>query len=243
MAGATTSPFGRKRLFAVVFFAALFLAGSVAFYGTPLSVQRTYNLVAQTSDGVSIYFDVYEPRGGPAVKNAVILGHGIMVNKEVMKFLAMELAANGFVSVAFDFRSHGLSGGNFNFLAGKFDLKTFSMDNIAAFLSADTLVKDIDAVKIYLAGRGDINMTNLGYVGYSMGGGAGFAALANDTDFHAMVGVAPVPDFDRTNLTRPPNLLIVMGKNDEAISYNAVLKVMENKTGHAVTAADIDAQV
>ncbi len=74
-------------------------------------------------------------------------------------------------------------------------------------------------------------MSNLGYMGYSMGGGVGFELLQHDYDFRAFVGLAPVPDFQRTNVTRPPNLLILIGEFDEAIDFNSIYKVMQNRTG------------
>lgn len=71
-------------------------------------MQKTYNLYTATTDGVPICFDVFEPANNPAQnKPAVILGYGIMVNKEIMRLIAIELAKVGFVAVAFDFRGHG----------------------------------------------------------------------------------------------------------------------------------------
>ncbi len=211
----------------------LFIVGTVGFYFTPLEVRRTYNLTTTTADGLSITYDVFESNmKQDGVKKAVILGHGIMVNKEVMKLTAIELARQGFVAVCLNFRGHGLSDGDFSAVTDTLDLNPQAAHDIASAVSFGALALDIQAVKEnYLAAREDINMTHLGYVGYSMGGGAGFAALENDTDFVAMVGMAPVPDYLRVNTTCPRNLCIVIGKYDQAIPIGDVYKVMENKTG------------
>ncbi len=116
-----------------------------------------------------------------------------MVNKAVMSLLAINLAEEGFVAVTFDFRSHGWSLGDFNGVAEPIKDAIVNMflnhepianmtqiiggafTNVSIFLP---LLNDLRAIKTYLAGRGNINMTNLGYVGYSMGGGVGFMQLS-----------------------------------------------------------------
>ncbi|HMF34064.1 MAG TPA: alpha/beta hydrolase [Candidatus Lokiarchaeia archaeon] len=218
------TPKGKQKILVAGIFAAIFLTGVFMFAFTPIDVQKTYNQFVTTTDGVPICFDVFEPANNPATnKPAVILGHGIMVNKEMMRLVALELAKNGFVAVPFDFRGHGQSGG---------DLE-LSMSGFGGMngTTPPGLVNDILAIKQYLKGRGDINMTNLGYLGYSMGGGAGFELLSHDNDFNAMVGMAPMPDYSDTNVSNPRNLLIVIGGLDETNSMNSLWKVMANKTG------------
>ena len=209
-----------KEILCTVFF--------LLFLGTVLSTSAVYPTIKEnlnkytvTSDGVEICFDVFEPKESTQqIKTGIIMGHGVAVNKEVYKIIAKELASIGFVVVTFDFRSHGRSAGNFNFRLTQGLPEGFNF-----------LVNDMLAIKSYLASRGDINMTNLGYMGYSMGGGVGFEVLQNEYDFRAFVGLAPVPDFQRTNATRPPNLLILIGAYDEAIDFDSTFKVMQNRTG------------
>jgi pimeloyl-ACP methyl ester carboxylesterase len=185
----------------------LFLCSLLTFLIFPTDIKRTYNQSTLTSDGVKIIYDVFEPKSDESSsKTAVILGHGVMVNKNFMRTIALDLAGQGIVSIALDFRGHGRSGGSIN---------------------EGDITNDILAVKEVLALRGDINMTNLGYVGYSMGGGAGFRLLNNDTDFQAMVSLAAGGRAQYST----PNLLILHGILDEALSYSSVLEYMENKTG------------
>lgn len=217
------NPKAKKQILSVAIFAGIFLVGIALFQFTPLEVKRTYNQFTTTSDGVSICYDVFEPVNGPVNnKPAVILGHGVIVNKEIMRLIALDLANAGFVAVPFDFRGHGQSSGG---VASSFH------DGASTGCAESPLENDIIAIYNYLAKRGDINMTNLGYVGYSMGGGAGFSLLSHNNSFNAMVGLAPVPSYDCTNTSNPRNLLLIVGQWDEAINQDDLRKVMENKTG------------
>ncbi|MHA1730377.1 MAG: alpha/beta hydrolase [Promethearchaeota archaeon] len=231
----------RKSALLLVAFLCAFIGGIVAFHTVPAGITRKYDQFTTTSDGLRVAYDVFEPtvpgggEGNGSGLPAVIVGHGIMVNKEVMRVVSLELARAGFLVIALDFRGHGSSSGDFSSVANTLDLASIvgggdaDVTNVASF---GALARDVEAVKEnYLAKRGDVDMGNLGYVGYSMGGGAGFATLAEDGNFSAMVGIAPVPSYEEVNASRPRNLLVVVGKFDQAIPYGDVLKVMENKTG------------
>ena len=228
----------RKQVLFLTLFAAMFIGGLIGVRSTPLSVDKQFNKFVTTSDGVKICYDVFEPRNTESSnKKAVILGHGVMVNKEVMRMIALELAKHNFVAVSFDFRGHGRSGGDFNFIAEDFDLDAIDHESgvsTSGFTSDEKLARDIAAVKeYYLGARGDIDMSDIGYVGYSMGGGAGFYACSQDNDFGAMVGLCPSPVYDYVNITHPNNLCVLHSKYDEAIDYGSIVRVMENKTGVA----------
>ncbi|MHA1871988.1 MAG: alpha/beta hydrolase, partial [Promethearchaeota archaeon] len=213
----------RKLIFLLVFLI-IFIGTGLASLYTPHNIIFSLNNYTYTADGVKIAYDIYEPADNNMdEKKAVILGHGIAVNKEVLHLIAKDLASHGFIAITFDFRGHGISGGRLdtNMSQGGGDNR-FNLEN---------LKMDIMAIKWVLGNRSDVDIHDLGYVGYSMGGGAGFLMCYNDSDFKAMVGLAPVPDYFHTNTTRPGNLLIIIGKYDEAISYPDIMKVMVNKTG------------
>jgi len=174
----------RRKYLTLGLLSILFLCSLGAFLIFPTDIKRTYNQSTLTSDGVKIVYDVFEPKSEESsMKTAVILGHGIMVNKNFMRTIALDLAGQGIVSIALDFRGHGRSGGSIK--------------------------------------------ANLGYVGYSMGGGAGFRLLNNDSDFRAMVSLAAGGRAQYST----PNLLILHGIWDELNIYSNVLEYMENKTG------------
>src|SRR6056297_676686 len=181
----------RKKTLSAGIFLIMFLTGVLGFFYTPQGAQKVYNQKTKTADGLSINFDVYESKqviGGPNTKKAIIIGHGFMVNKGAMRLISLDLADQGFLVVSFDFRSHGRSSGTLGSQNGEESQITNN-----GFLKNDIL-----AIKSYLKKRGDVDMNNLGYVGYSMGGGAGFLTLFEDDDFKAMVGVAPSPNADFT---------------------------------------------
>lgn len=154
----------------------------------------------------------------------------------MMRLIALELAQNGFVAVAFDFRGHGQSEGALPASMATF----FTSGSSPPSQNESSLTLDILAIKGYLASCGDINMTDLGYVGYSMGGGAGFELLNRDGDFRAMVGIAPVPEAGLVNVTTPRNLLLLMGGLDEAVPENDLLTVMAHKTGLPARSVELD---
>jgi len=121
----------------------IFIIGTILIFITPTNIKITYGRTVKTSDGETISFNVLEPKRGGINKKAVIIGHGIMSNKEMMKGYAIELAAAGFVAIPFDFRGHGQSSGE---------------------LDRNKLINDIQAILSYVNSRTDINSSALGYL-------------------------------------------------------------------------------
>ena len=78
-----------KKIALVDVFLIVFSITLVGVKTTPITISRTYNRSVLTSDGVQIVYDLFEPSSSmndnSTIKNAVILGHGVMVNKEVFK--------------------------------------------------------------------------------------------------------------------------------------------------------------
>ncbi len=190
-----------KRIFFIILFLSMFLVGTLLIFTTPSSIKVRYGLTTQTKDGETISFNVFEPDNDNKNKKAIIIGHGIMANKEFMKGYAIELAAAGFVAVPFDFRGHGQSSGELN---------------------RNLLINDVKAIKAYLASRGDIDMDNLGYIGYSMGGGPGNRIVKDDKDFKCFIGVGTWLGIDdRDCINRTLNILLIIAKYDQAIELKS----------------------
>jgi len=204
----------KKIMILVIFFLSVFIIGTVLIFTVPFSVKSTYGLTTQTTDGVTISFNVFEPKenvyqkfNGATKKKAVIIGHGFMANKEILKGYAIELAAAGFVAVVFDFRGHGQSLGR---------------------LDRGELIDDVRAIKAYLNSRDDIDINNLGYIGYSMGGGPGNQIISEDTDFKCFIGIGtglPTEDYHpeyviKTSSNRTVNILMIQARFDEAITLS-----------------------
>ena len=207
----------KKRIVLICIFLAIFTVGTVFIFITPLSVKSTYGLSTQTSDGVTISFNVFEPLDGGLNKPAIIIGHGSMVNKEMVKGYALELAAAGFVAVPFDFRGHGQS--------------TTGDSNL--------MINDVIAIKEYLQTRGDIDINSLGYIGYSMGG-LGQEVIHNDTAFKCFIGIGTwlYPDLRRGNSTNPLNVLMIQALFDEAVELPYLKESLATRVGIDISNVD-----
>jgi len=207
----------KKRVALICIFLAIFTLGTVFIFITPLSVKSTYGRFAQTSDGVTISFNVFEPSSGGLNKPAIIIGHGSMVNKEMLKGYALELAAVGFVAVPFDFRGHGQS----------------------TMVEPDNKTKDIIAIKEYLTGRGDIDMNSLGYIGYSMGG-LGQELIHNDLSFKCFIGIGTWLNSSLRlgNPTNPLNVLMIQALFDEAVELSNLKLSLATRVSIPVSSVD-----
>jgi len=204
----------RKRVILILFFLIIFISGTVLIFTVPFSVKSTYILKKRTTDGVTISFNVFEPEeslyqnyNGNSQKKAIIIGHGHMANKEILKGYAIELAAAGFVAVVFDFRGHGQSLGE---------------------LKQDKIINDVRAIKAYLSSRDDVDIHNLGYIGYSMGGFPGNQIISEDTDFKCFIGIGtglPTEDYHpeyaiKASSNRTMNILMIQARFDEAVTVS-----------------------
>jgi len=187
---------------------------------TPIGVKATYSKTVKTTDGVTISFNVFEPSNGGTNKKAIILGHGVMSNKEMLKDFAVEFAAAGFVAVPFDFRGHGQSTGEH---------------------TSGSLTNDIDAIISYLNTRSDIDTSNLAYLGYSMGG-VGREVVNESTDFKCFIGAGTwLPTGMRKgNSTNPLNILMILGRYDELITPNDLKVGLSDYTGIPVANLDVN---
>jgi len=186
-----------KRTYFIILFLSMFLVGTLLIFTTPSSIKVRYGLTTETKDGVTISFNVFEPDNANKNKKAIIIAHGIFVNKEMMKGYAIELAAAGFVAIPFDFRGHGQSSGELN---------------------VNLLINDVKAIKAYLASRDDIDMDNLGYIGLSMGGSPGNKIVKDDKDFKCFIGVGTRLSIDDKDcINRTLNILIILAKYDQAL--------------------------
>jgi len=203
----------KKKMILICLFFSFFLIGTILMFITPIGVKSTYGKTVRTTDGVTITFNVFEPSRGGSNKKAIILGHGVMSNKEMLKGFAVEFAAAGFVAIPFDFRGHGQSTGDH---------------------TRGSLTNDIDAIISYLNTRSDIDTSNLAYFGFSMGG-LGQEVVNESTDFKCFIGAgtwlnSTVRKGDSIN---PLNILMILGRYDELITPNDLKEVLSNYTGIA----------
>ncbi len=211
-----------KRVISGIFFLTLFTVGTILIFTVPFNVKITYGLSVHTDDGVVISFNLFEPAGRETEsKPAVIIGHGVMANKEFMKGYAIEIAAAGFVAVALDFRGHGQSTGE---------------------LETSKLIHDVNAIINFLntTTLTTIDMNRLAYVGYSMGGGPGNIIVNTTNNFQCFVGVGTMLDVNMRlgNSTNPLNVLMINARFDEAITLETLKASMAPRVGK--TPAEVD---
>ncbi len=186
----------RKRILTGSILISCFILGTVFMFATPASVKVTYGLTTKTDDGITIYFNVFEPINGDKKMKAMILGHGGSATKEFLKGYAIEMAAAGFIVVTLDFRGHGQSTGAISF---------------------DKLDRDVKAVKKYLDERSDVDIHNLGYLGYSMGGWPGNRIVKEDDDFKCLILVGSGLEIEKDDISnRSLNILMIQARYDEA---------------------------
>jgi pimeloyl-ACP methyl ester carboxylesterase len=193
-------------------FLGMFTIGAIGLNTYPGDVFRG-TTVATTSDGVSISFNLYCKSTIPANRPVIVMGHGVIVNKEMMTNYAIELAAHDFVVASIDWRGHGHSGG---------------------ILENDKLILDLEAVIAAIPTLvPSANMSALGLIGYSMGGGPTFQYAANHTNVKAWIGVGTAPRGNLANITNPRNVLVIRGEYDEAFDLEGLKQQMVNLTGEA----------
>ena len=200
----------KKRSILIIVFLSIYVIGTIFIFTVPFSVKSTYGLSTKTDDGVTIAFNVFEPKAGGTNKPAFIIGHGVMVNKEMLKDYALELAAAGFIAVPFDFRGHGQSGSG----------------------GTDNMTKDIVAIREYLRSRGDVDMNSLGYLGYSMGG-LGQNLVEVDTSFKCFIGVGTslYSNLRNGTIANPLDVLMIQAMFDEAIQLQTLKESFSVRIG------------
>ncbi len=221
---------GKKELSLILIFGIIFSVGTILIFSIPTSIKSSYSQVVQTIDGVNIYFNVFEPKealyqakNGDAKKPAIIIAHGATLNKEDLKGYALEIAASGFIAIPFDFRGLGQSTGN---------------------QEEGSLLDDIRAIISYLETRDDVDMNNLGYIGYSMGG-VGFQLVKENTAFKCFIGVGTglptiLEDTITANSGRKLNLLMIQARYDEAFSLSSVKEGMAIRLGIPSDQVDVN---
>lgn len=175
-------------------FIGLTLLGIVGLNIYPTNVIRTTHQV-ETSNGI-ISFNLYQPRSLTQSTPVVIMGHGVIVNKEMMTNFAIELANYGFIVANLDWSGHGQSTG---------PLSNLSRDLEAVIAAIPSLV-DYE------------NMSALALLGYSLGGFATYPYAVDNPNVKAWVGVGTRADGDISNTTNPRNVLMIVGSLDEALS-------------------------
>lgn len=155
-------------------YAALTVYLSVLEYGV---VERSGYVSAQ---GVSIYFAEWTPRNA-SVKGTAVLLHGLGGSLEMMRWLGVELARNGYRAIAYDNAGHGRSS------------------------RAEASLNSTQAFKIYSAVLDALGVPNgeeIVLVGHSMGGFFAQEFAAMDPRVGKLFILASRPYVNATNATK-----------------------------------------
>jgi pimeloyl-ACP methyl ester carboxylesterase len=195
------------RKYMVILFIGLTIAGITGINSIPDITMDT--LETTTADGVTISYNLYQPE--VTVKTPVIiLGHGIMVTREMMTNFAMEMVNQGYFVASLDWRGHGRSTGE---------------------LSRDGLYRDLEAVISDIPVHAPLaDIENIALLGYSMGGSPTFQYAADHATVKAWIGVGTAPSGISTE-TNPQNVIVIIARHDEAFSLERVKSEMSALTG------------
>lgn len=196
---------------AAVLFLGLALIGTVGINVVPSVSKVTLHTV--TEDGVTIVYNIYQLNALTQETPVVIMGHGILVNKEMMTGFAMELANQGYIVASLDWRGHGQSTGDLS--------------------ARDGLYRDLEAVIADIPSHAPADMERIALLGYSMGGSPTYAYAAEHPAVKAWIGVGTAPDPGISDTNVPHNVLVVIAKYDEAFSPESARKEMTTLTGYA----------
>ncbi len=194
----------------LILFIGLTLAGILVLNFYPAQISRSTHQ-AVTTNGEIISFNLYQPKNVNEPTPVVVIGHGIIVNKEMMTNFAIELAANGFIVASIDWSGHGQSTG--------------PLANLTRDL--DAVIAQIPLLQLYA------NMSALALLGYSMGGWPTYAEAVTNPNVKAWVGVGSIADGNLATNTTPRNVLMVIGRFDEGFAPEYAKIPMVNLTGSA----------
>lgn len=145
------------------------------FTSTPAEEGLAFEDVSfTTTDGVTLSAWFIPAQNG----RTLIACHGIYDNREQFLGPAVALAQDGYGFLLYDSRAHGKSGGRFC---------TYGHDEI----------KDVAAAVAYLESRPDVDATQLGILGNSLGGITAIRAAARLPQLRVIMAESTFADFGR----------------------------------------------
>ncbi len=203
-----------------------------------------YERVQFYSAGATLYANLYYPAKSLSFQEKrplIIYCHGIGSQRDFDLRIPIEFSKRGFYVAALDYHGHGESGGTIN------DIDTTT--NIPAL--AEDCTKLLEKLKT-LSFFSDVNISQIGLIGHSLGGMVVLMNQALNSEFKATVAWAPLVNFtppkfglgwqgyeqyipaNLINATNSENLLIIMHVNDEALDYSENALVANKLTNCSV---------
>ncbi|MFX0033967.1 MAG: alpha/beta hydrolase [Candidatus Hodarchaeota archaeon] len=203
-----------------------------------------YDRVEFQSSGATLYANLFYPSrnlGFQDNKPLIIYCHGIGSQRDFDLRVPIELTKRGFYVAALDYHGHGESGGSIS------DIDPSGIPALA--LDCSRLLDKLETLPFY----SDVNTSQIGLIGHSLGGLVVLMNQALDSRFNVTVAWAPLVNFDPQqlglsqlasvedyipvnllNTTNTHNLLIIMHLYDEMLNFENQALVAKNLTGCTV---------
>jgi len=219
----------------------LFLALSLGYmYLVKSSSYQRYERVEFQSSGSTLYANLYYPSKELTFQDnrpLVIYCHGIGSQRDFDLRIPIELTRRGFYVAALDYQGHGESGGSLSEINPVTDVPVLAED-------CSKLLDKLETLPFYT----EVNASQIGLIGHSLGGMVVLMNQALDPRFNATVAWAPLVNFDPNKLgiispeyatyipvnlineSNTKNLLIIMHVDDEALSYKDQALKAQNLT-------------
>ena len=199
---------------------------------------KKYDRVQFRSAGATLYANLYYPSKSLSFQEKrplIIYCHGIGSKRDFDLRVPIEFTKRGYYLAALDYQGHGESGGNINNIDEPTNTPALAQD----------CTKLLEKLKI-LSFYSNVNESQIGLVGHSLGGMVVLMNQALNPDFKVTVAWAPLVNFtpprfglkwqgyeefipvNLLNSTNSENLLIISHVKDEILDYTEnALKAQE----------------
>ncbi|MFX0025312.1 MAG: alpha/beta hydrolase [Candidatus Hermodarchaeota archaeon] len=195
-----------------------------------------YERIEFQSSGSTLYANLFFPSKSLDFQNnrpLIIYCHGIGSQRDFDLRIPIELTKRGFYVAALDYHGHGESGGSIS------DIDPSGVPALA--LACSNLLDKLETLPFYT----DVNTSQIGLIGHSLGGMVVLMNQALDPRFNVTVAWAPLVNFSQglgifdatdyipaklLNKNNTHNLLIIMHEHDESLNFEEQAGVAQNLT-------------
>ncbi len=213
----------------LIFIILLIISLSILQLNKEISYNK-YERVQFESSGAKLYANLYFPSKVLDFQESrplVIYCHGIGSKRDFDLRIPIEFTKRGFYVAALDYQGHGESGGNINNIDPITDIPALAQD-------CSKLLDKLETLPFYR----DVNTSQVGLIGHSLGGMVVLMNQALDPRFKVTVGLAPLVNFEPPrfgfiynedfltyipvnllNKENTKNLLIIHHINDEILDF------------------------
>ncbi len=198
-----------------------------------------YERVQFKSSGATLFANLYYPTKELEFQEKqplIIYCHGLASKRDFDLRIPIEFTKRGFYVAALDYQGHGESGGNINNIDPITGIPALAQD-------CSRLLDKLETLPFY----SNINLSQIGLIGHSLGGMVVLMNQALDPRFQVIVALAPLVNFippkygflyneqlidyipvNLLNHENTQNLLVIMHVEDEALDFTEnALKVQE----------------